>query len=235
MAGGFWHRSTYKNQMWLDGLYMQAPFYTQYTAFFQPTNTTAFADIVRQFDLVEKNVRNATTGLLKHGYDESKTAVWADRATGACPEVWDRALGWYLMALLDVLDYFPPSNPGAAKLKGYFVRAVAAVKKAADPTTGGWWLVMSEPWPGHTGNYIETSATAMFVYAMLKGIRMGYISEADYFPTAEKAYKLLLAQYVVPDRGGLLNWEGTVSVGSLGSNGTFEVCATSIPEVGGVY
>lgn len=227
MIGGFWHRSTYKNQMWLDGLYMQAPFYTQYTAFFQPTNVTAFSDIVRQFDLVEKNVRNATTGLLKHGYDESKVAVWADDTTGACPEIWDRALGWYLMALLDVLDYFPPSNPGAATLKSYFVRGIAAVKKAADPTTGGWWLVMSEPWPGHTGNYIETSATAMFVYAMLKGIRMGYIRKADYFPTAEKAYKLLLAQYVVPDRTGLLNWEGTVSVGSLGSNGTFEVCAAS--------
>lgn len=206
---------------------MQAPFYTQWTAFFQPTNTTAFTDIVRQFDLVERYTRNSTTGLLKHGYDESKAAVWADDITGACPEVWDRALGWYLMALLDVLDYFPSSQAGSATLKKYFTRVVAAVKRAADPTTGGWWLVMSEPWPGHTGNYIETSGTAMFVYAMLKGIRKGYINKADYFPTAEKAYKLLLAQYVVEDSNGLLNWEGTVRVGSLGSNGTFEVFSSN--------
>ncbi|KAH8147014.1 uncharacterized protein LAJ45_08813 [Morchella importuna] len=220
--GGFWHRSTYPNQMWLDGLYMQAPFYTQYTSFFQPTNTTAYNDIVKQFDLIEKYTRNSTNSLLKHGYDESKVAVWADPVTGESPEVWDRALGWYLMALLDVLDYFPASHAGATTLKNYFIRAVAGVKAAADPTTGGWWLVMSEPWPGHAGNYIETSGTAMFVYAMLKGIRKGYISKADYFPTAEKAYKLLLSDYVVEDSSGLLNWEGTVNVGSLGSNGTFE-------------
>ncbi|KAL7275922.1 hypothetical protein RUND412_001114 [Rhizina undulata] len=218
--GGFWHRSTYPYQMWLDGIYMASPFYAQYTSIFQPTNTTAFDDIVKQFTLIETYTRNATSGLLHHGYDESKAAVWADPVTGSSPEVWDRALGWYLLALVDVLDYLPASHSGITALKGYFTRAVAAVKNAVDSSSGGWWLVMSQP--GRTGNYIESSGTAMFTAAMLKGIRKGYISKSDYFSTAEKAYNLMIDTFAVEDSDGVLDWEGTVQVGSLGSNGTFE-------------
>ncbi|KAG8959530.1 hypothetical protein FRC03_007871 [Tulasnella sp. 419] len=219
-AGAFWHRSTYKYQQWLDGIYMADNFYAHYNSFYNPTNTTAWNDILKQYTLAEVNLRNSTSGLLKHGYDESKTAVWADDTTGACIEVWDRALGWYFMSLVDVLDYFPASHSGRATLLTYTTRLAAAVKASADPASGIWWLVMSQP--GRSGNRLESSASAMFVYSLLKAIRKGYIPKADYINVAKKAYDYLVANYVVKESDGTLGWLGTVQVGSLGSNGTFD-------------
>ncbi|CZR56379.1 related to cell wall glycosyl hydrolase YteR [Phialocephala subalpina] len=223
-AGGFWHRSTYPNQMWLDGLYMVSPFYAHYTAVYDPSNTTAFDDIVKQFTLTHTNCVNSNTsqtGLLKHGYDESHTAVWADTATGASPECWDRALGWYVLAIVDVLDYLPSSHPGVSTLKSILDETIAGIKNAIDADSGLWWLVMSQP--GKTGNYIESSGGAMFIYAMLKGIRMGYLDSATYLSTATGAYEKLVDKFVgVNGTDGGLDWEGTVSVGSLSGNGDFD-------------
>ncbi|KAG0635067.1 cell wall glycosyl hydrolase YteR [Tuber brumale] len=219
--GGMWHRSTYQNQMWLDGQFMALPFYAQWTKFFDARNESAWADIVLQFSLLEAHVRNCTTGLLKHGYDGGKSAVWADLDTGSAPLVWDRALGWYLMALVDVLDYFPRQDASSAVLIGYFVRAAAAVKIAADPNTGAWWLVMSQEYAGAPGNYIESSGSAMFVYAFLKGVRLGYLPRAEYFPVAKRAYEYLVGNCVVDRGNGVYDWEGTVQVGSLGSKGDY--------------
>lgn len=223
--GGFWHRSTYPNQMWLDGLYMVSPFYTQYTSVYQPTNISAYDDVILQFTLTHTNCQNSNpgqTGLLKHGYDSSRVAVWADEATGASPEVWSRALGWYVMALVDVLDDLPVSHSGVATLKTILAETIAAIKKAADPETKMWWLIMGRP--GQEGNYIESSGTAMFVYAMLKGIRMGYLDKAEYFETAIAGYNGLLETFVFTNAtDGGLDFEGTVSVGSLSGKGDFAV------------
>ncbi|KAH8585919.1 putative cell wall glycosyl hydrolase YteR [Bisporella sp. PMI_857] len=221
-SGGFWHRKIpYPDQMWLDGIYMAQPFYAQWTQLFEPNNKTAWNDIVLQFDLIEKYCRNITSNLLVHGYDESKVAVWADPITGAAPHVWDRAVGWYFMALVDILDYLPKSHVGYKKLVGYLKNLAIGVKAAQDES-GGWWLVMDEPYPGKQGNYIESSATAMFTYSFLKAIRLRYIDPATYLGTAQKSYSLMTSKYAVPASGNTLNWEGTVEVGSLGSNGTYE-------------
>ncbi|KAG8682915.1 hypothetical protein FRC09_016436, partial [Ceratobasidium sp. 395] len=110
--GAFWHRSTYPNQQWLDGIYMADNFYATYTAKYNPTNTTAWSDIVKQYTLAEQHLRNSATGLLYHGYDASGKATWAAAGTGHSPEVWDRALGWYAMSLVDVLEWIPSSNAG---------------------------------------------------------------------------------------------------------------------------
>ncbi|EKD19826.1 cell wall glycosyl hydrolase YteR [Drepanopeziza brunnea f. sp. 'multigermtubi' MB_m1] len=220
--GGFWHRLIYPNQMWLDGLYMVSPFYAHHTAYYTPTNTAAFDDIVNQFVLTNTNCVNSNSGqsgLLKHGYDESREAVWADKATGASPETWSRALGWYVMALVDVLDYLPASHPGAATLKEILETSAAAIKKAVDTDSKMWWLVMSQP--GKEGNYIESSGSAMFVYAMLKGIRMGYLDESEYKETATVAYEAMVEKFVSKNADGGLDWEGTVSVGSLKGNGDY--------------
>ncbi|TVY83008.1 Unsaturated rhamnogalacturonyl hydrolase [Lachnellula suecica] len=221
--GGFWHRKpTYPNQMWLDGIYMAQPFYAQWTQLFDSSNATAWDDIILQFDLIEEHCRNKTTNLLVHGYDESKVAVWADSVTGAAPHVWDRAVGWYFMALIDVLDYLPKSHSGYERLLGYMTSLAVGVKASQD-TSGGWWLVMDEPYPGMKGNYIESSATAMFTASFLKAIRLGYIESATYLETSQKAYSLMTTKFVAENgTQDTLNWEGTVSVGSLGSNGTFE-------------
>ncbi|EOD51418.1 putative cell wall glycosyl hydrolase protein [Neofusicoccum parvum UCRNP2] len=223
-AGGFWHRDpTYPNQMWLDGIYMADVFYAQYTAAFEPANTTAWDDVLLQFSLIEQHLRNATSNLLYHGYDELKAAVWADPVTGASPHVWNRALGWYVMALLDALDYFPADHAGHQQLRDWYVAAADGVVAAQDPETGGWWLVMDEPYPGMAGNYIESSGTAMFTYGLLKGARLGYVAGEKYTAPAEKAYQLMVNEFVAQNAtGGMLNWEGTVEVGSLSGNASYE-------------
>ncbi|KAJ1306017.1 hypothetical protein OPQ81_010731 [Rhizoctonia solani] len=211
--------STYPNQQWLDGIYMADNFYATYTAKYNPTNTTAWSDILKQYTLAEQHLRNSTTGLLYHGYDASLTAKWAVAPTGHSPEVWDRALGWYAMSLADILEWFPQSNSGRATILSYFQRLAPALKNSADPSTGAWWLVMSQP--GRSGNYIESSGSVMFVYALLKGIRLGYLDKTTYFPVAEKAYKYIVDTFVVEESNGTLGFEGTVSVGSLSGNGDY--------------
>lgn len=223
-SGGFWHREpTYPNQMWLDGIFMADSFYAQWTQRFDAANATAWDDIALQFDLIEEHTRNTTSGLLAHGYDESKTAVWADPVTGAAPLVWDRAVGWYFLSLLETLAVFPAEHPGHARLTEYFTTLAAALKKAQDPATGGFWLIMNEPYAGAPGNYIESSATAMFTAGWLQGIRAGLLDKAEYLGVAQKAYDLILDRFVKENADGTLNWEGTVEVGSLSSNGSYEV------------
>jgi len=227
--GGFWHRKpTYPNQMWLDGIYMAETFYATYTSYFQPDNTTAWNDIALQFDLIEKHCRNKSSGLLYHGYDGSLSAVWANPVTGASPHVWDRAVGWYFMALVDILQVYPKELAAYKRLQGYFTTLASGLKKAQDKT-GGWWLVMDEPYPGMKGNYIESSATAMFTYGYLKGVRTGLLDK-QYTATATKAYNLMVDKFIKYEKNGTLSWEGTVSVGSLGSNGSYEVSFPSITE-----
>lgn len=223
-SGGFWHRQpTYPDQMWLDGIFMADVFYAQWTSLFDSSNTTAWDDILLQFSLIEEHCRNTTTNLLVHGYDESGVAEWADPDTGSSPNVWDRALGWYLMALVDVLDYFPTSHSGHTKLLDWFVSAAAGVLAAQDETTGGWWLVMNEPYPGMAKNYIESSGSSMFVYALLKGGRLGYLG-AEYIAPMKAGYEYLAETFVAFNgTSGTVNWEGTVVVGSLSSNASFEV------------
>jgi rhamnogalacturonyl hydrolase YesR len=220
-TGGFWHRApTYENQMWLDGIYMADTFYATYTSYFEPENTTAWSDIELQFDLIEEHCRNHTSNLLQHGYSETKDTIWADPVTGASPLVWDRAVGWYFVALVEVLEVFPKSHPGYAKLQEYLVTLADGVKKAQD-VSGGWWLIMNEPYPGMEGNYIESSATAMFAYAYLKGVRLGLL-EAEYTETAVKAYDLMTDKFVQYESNGTLSWTGTVEVGSLKGDASYE-------------
>jgi rhamnogalacturonyl hydrolase YesR len=220
-TGGFWHRAPdYKDQMWLDGIYMADTFYATYTSYFEPDNTTAWNEIELQFDLVEEHCRNHTSNLLQHGYSETKSTVWADPVTGASPLVWDRAVGWYFVALVEVLEVFPKSHPGYAKLQEYLVTLAEGVKEAQD-VNGGWWLIMNEPYPGMEGNYIESSATAMFTYAYLKGVRLGLLEE-EYTETAVKAYDLMVDEFVQYETNGTLSWTGTVEVGSLKGDASYE-------------
>ncbi|KAF4122266.1 hypothetical protein GMORB2_7258 [Geosmithia morbida] len=222
-SGGFWHRAPdYPNQMWLDGIFMADSFYAKWTSAFEPDNTTAWDDIALQYDLIEEHCRNSTSELLVHGYDDSKEAVWADPVTGASPLVWSRSVGWYFISLAEALGYFPEDNDAHARLLGYFVTLAEGLKKAYE-NDGGWWLVMSEPYPGEEGNYIESSAHAMFTYGLFRGIRQGLIDEADYGNVAVEAYEYLTDKFITANDDGTLNFIQTVEVGSLKSNATYEV------------
>ncbi|KAL8367337.1 hypothetical protein RB595_009030 [Gaeumannomyces hyphopodioides] len=222
-SGGFWHRDgVYPNQMWLDGIYMADTFYARYTKTFQPNNQTAWDDIILQYDKIEAITRVPETNLMVHGYDESKKAVWADPVTGAAPIVWNRAVGWYFWSLVELLDILPRSHPAWGRMLKNFVTLADGLKRAQDAKSGGWWLVMNEPYPGRKGNYFESSAAAMFTYGWLAGLKRGWLAEKDYLAPATKAYAHLINDFVIENANGTLTWDGTVQVGSLGSNATFE-------------
>ncbi|PSL24957.1 DUF4350 domain-containing protein [Chitinophaga ginsengisoli] len=211
--GGFWHKKRYPYQMWLDGLYMGEPFYAEYAALFH--DEAAFKDITRQFVLMEEHSRDTKTGLLYHGYDESREQKWADKTTGRSPNFWGRAMGWYGMALVDVLEYFPQAHPGRDSLIQILNRLAVAIKKYQDPASGCWWQVLDKG--KEKGNYLEASGSCMFVYTLAKGVRLGYLP-ASYSAVADKGYKGLTKQFVRPAPEGGVNLEGTVSVAGLGGD-----------------
>ena len=211
--GGFWHKKVYPWQMWLDGLYMAEPFYAAYSK--RVHDDTAFNDIANQFIFAERHTRDPKTGLLYHGWDESKQQQWANKETGTSPHFWARAMGWYGMALVDVLEYYPDNNPHKKELINILNRFATAVAKVQDDKTGLWWDVLN--FPNRQGNYFEASASCMFVYAMAKGVRLGYLP-ASYLQAAEKGYKGILQKFIVKDSSGLINLDGTVSVSGLGGD-----------------
>lgn len=215
-AGGFWHKKRYPNQMWLDGLYMAEPFYAEFTSLYSPdeaTRTAGFDDIANQFALIEKNLVDPKTGLLYHGYDESREQKWANPQTGQSPNFWGRAMGWYLMALVDVLDYFPATHPQRAVLIKDLQRLAPILTRYQDPKTGCWFLVTDQG--NRKGNYPEASASCMYVYALAKGVRMSYLDKS-LFGVAQKGYQGILKTFVETDANGQVNLNGTVSVGGLG-------------------
>lgn len=221
-TGGFWHRHVvYPNQMWLDGIYMADSFYAKWVHTFQPTNETAWDDIVLQFDNIDSHTRK-DNNLLVHGYDESKKAVWADPVTGAAPLVWGRAVGWYFMALLEVLAVFPEDHPGYERLMGYYTGLAEGLKSSQDEK-GAWWNVMEERYEDVEGNYLESSASVMFTFGWLRGLNLGILSKETYGEVAATAYQAMIDLFVTENDDGTINWEDTVEVGSLGSNATFEV------------
>lgn len=189
----------------------------------RPSLTVPIDDIVLQWDKIDAITHDPETDLLYHGYDESKTAIWADPETGVAPIIWDRAVGWYIWSLVEVLNLFPRSHPGWERLLGYYKSVSSGLKRAQDPDSHGWWLVMNEPYPGKEGNYFESSSAAMFTYGWLAGLREGWLDEKEYLGPATRAYQHLIDDFVTENKNGTLTWEGTVQVGSLGSNATFEV------------
>jgi unsaturated rhamnogalacturonyl hydrolase len=212
-SGGFWHKKQYPNQMWLDGLYMAEPFYAQYAVLFQQPGD--FDDITRQFVLIEAHTRDQKTGLLYHGWDESKQMSWANPQTGAAPNFWARAVGWYAMALVDTIPYFPQDHPGRAQLLAILNRLAPAIANAQDPQTGLWYEVMDRP--QEAGNFPESSASCMFVYALGKGVRLGYL-DPKYQQTARRGYEGILKTFVTGYADGRLTLTETVYGAGLGSS-----------------
>lgn len=209
--GGFWHKKIYPSQMWLDGLYMGEPFYAEYAATFHEPE--AFDDIAKQFILMELHSRDAKTGLLYHGWDESRKQRWADPTTGRSPNFWGRAMGWYAMALVDTLDYFPVDHPQRGALLAILSRLAEAVRKYQEPKSGLWYQVLDK---GTTqGNYLEASASCMFVYALAKAVNKGYLP-ASYLKVAHKGYQGITTRFIETDANGQVNLKGTVSVAGLG-------------------
>ncbi len=209
--GGYWHKKRYPYQMWLDGLFMAEPFSAEYSLIFN--HPEHFNDIAKQFSLIEKYAVDAKTGLVYHGYDESKEQKWADPKTGLSPHFWSRAIGWYAMALVDVLDYFPQNHPERANLIKYLQRLAPALVKYQDAKSGVWYQMTTQG--TRKGNYFEASGSCMFVYALAKGVRMGYLP-SSYLASAKKGYAGIVKEFVEEESNGTLSLNKTVSVGGLG-------------------
>ena len=219
--GGFWHKQIYPYQMWLDGIYMGSVFYAEYAATF--AEPEAFDDIAFQFITIEKHTHDPQTGLLYHAWDESRQMPWADSVTGCSPHFWSRAIGWYVMAIVDALDVFPPDHPACAEFVAILERTLTAVSHYQDKATGLWWQVLDQG--DRPGNYLEASGTSMFVYAIAKGVRNGYLDK-KWLAVANQAFAGLLTHLVTIDDKGLIDLNGICSTAGLGGvpyrDGSFE-------------
>ena len=213
--GGFWHKKIYPDQMWLDGLYMMQPFYAGYTSRYVPEEQKAanYADIAHQFTLIYRNTWDEQTGLLRHAWDSSHEMFWCDPATGQSKHAWGRALGWYCMALVDVIEILPEQEE-RADLAAILQSIYEVLPDYADPQTGMWYQVLD--CPGREGNYLEATCNAMFVYAWLKGIRLGCLEGLE---KAKEAYQSLLKTFVTTDKDGMVNLNQCCEVAGLGGKG----------------
>ena len=210
--GGFWHKKIYPDQMWLDGLFMAEPFYAEYASLYDEKDS--FNDIANQFLLIEKHCRDKKTGLYYHGWDESKSQKWADPETGTSPCFWGRAIGWYLMALVDVLDYFPQNHPQRNELLRIFRELSSSLINYRDPKLNLWYQVVDKG--KEEGNYIETSGSLMFIYAFAKGSNKGYLT-GNYYKIAEESFKSLQNNFIT-NKNGLLSLTNICAGAGLGGS-----------------
>lgn len=216
VEGGFWHKKIYPHQMWLDGIYMGSPFYAEYaTLIGKDEAEEIFDDVARQVILCAKHTKDPVTGLHYHGWDESRQQKWANKITGCSPNFWGRALGWFAMAIVDVLDFLPQNHQSRDTILAIFRQLIDAILKYQDPETGVWYQVVN--CIGKNGNYPEASASCMFVYALAKGIHNGYLS-SKYLDALERAYEGIIYRFIEKDMNGHLSLNGVCMVAGLGGN-----------------
>ncbi len=220
-SGGLWHKKIYPNQMWLDGLYMGQPFNALYSVIYNQTEN--FDDIILQFTLIEKNTRDDNTGLLYHAWDESREQKWADPVTGRSPNFWGRAMGWYSMALVDVLEILPESYPQKVELIKILERLAEAIVKYKDKKTNMWYQIINQG--DREGNYLEASATSMFAYALAKGANNDYLHK-KYLKISKDVFEGLLKNSAKIEKTGYINLYNICRSAGLGGtpyrDGSFE-------------
>ncbi len=222
--GGYWHRQTYPNQMWLDGIYMADVFSVQYGAI---ANQPAYFDhAVHQVTLIHQHTHDPKTGLYFHGWDETKTRPWANKETGTAPEIWGRAVGWYGVAMADILDWLPLDHPGRKEILPIFRDYCAAVLKVQDRDTAMWWQIMNKPTAPK--NYVETSCSIMFAYAFARGAERGWLPP-EYLEHARRATRGILNHKVDVKPNDTMDIRGIVEVGTLGGENGFYDNYQSVP------
>jgi unsaturated rhamnogalacturonyl hydrolase len=177
---------------------MATPFVAQYAEHFH--EPALFSDVAKQIILIDRHAYDRTTGLYWHGWDEARTQSWANRGTGDSANFWSRSIGWYAMAIVDSSDYLPADLPEMAKIQEVFRRLAAGVVQWQDPATGTWWQITN--FGGRKGNYLEASGSAMFVYALAKGVNKGFLPRGKYLPVISKAYAGIIGSFVRTDRDG---------------------------------
>lgn len=208
--GGFWHKQVYPHQMWLDGLFTGTTFYARYAAY--RGQNELWDDIARQFTIVDAHTRKAN-GLNHHGWDESRQMGWSHPETGCSPETWGRAEGWYVMALVDVLDVMPADHPQRGELVAILQRVMKALLSVQDKKTHLWYQVPDRG--GEEGNYLESTCSAMYCYAMAKGYHLGVLDKS-YFCEAKRVMHGLEKYKIIRTDDGTLSLIDCCAVAGLG-------------------
>ena len=211
-CGSLWHKTIYPDQIWLDGLYMVQPFYMAYDTAFG--GMKHYQDILLQFRNVRTLLFDEEKGLAYHGFDERREQPWADSATGRSGNFWLRSLGWYAMALVDTLDACDPQIYEVyAELKRDLKDLLRGLLKYQDKSSGLFYQVVDHP--EASGNYLETSGSAMVAYALLKGVRLGLLLPEHYKPAGLSIVEALLAEKL-REREGRLSLNDICAVAGLG-------------------
>lgn len=220
-TGNFWHKLIYPNQVWLDGLYMAQPFYMQYELTYNDGKNCL--DSYQQFLTVYDRMRDTRNGLYYHAYDDSRESFWCDKVTGLSSNFWLRALGWYAMALIDTIEIMPVSMAEEKnKLRKIYQELIASMLPYQDEETGMWYQVVNRG--GISPNYLETSGSAIYAYAIMKSVRLGLL-EPSYFDYGKKAFHGVCEKYL-SEKDGRLQLGGICLVAGLGNTqmreGTFD-------------
>ncbi len=206
--GNFWHKAIYPNQVWLDGVYMAQPFYALYE---RELGSRDYSDTLHQIETVRRRMFSEEKGLYYHGYDASRSAFWADPETGCSKNFWLRSIGWFSVALADLLEILPEGE-ARSRLRAIFTELMAGVDRWADVESGLYWQVVDQG--AREGNYLETSGSSMLAYAMLKGARLGVLGK-EYAAKGEKTFRGIVDRYL-SFSGGELNLGGICLVAGLG-------------------
>ncbi len=209
--GGFWHKKVYPHQMWLDGLYMGAPFYAEYAARYGKPE--AFQDVINQFCVVARHTYDPATGLYKHAWDESREQFWCNKENGQSAHSWGRAMGWFAMALVETLEFVPVDEPNRDSLLAILDNVVKQIERYQDKKTGLWYQVLDRS--GDRGNYLESSVSAMFIYSLYKGIRLGVVP-ATYMAVADKGFEGFMKRFIKVGKKGVVSITDCCAVAGLG-------------------
>lgn len=188
---GFWHKNNgaYNNIMMCDGIYMASPFLAKYGALFD--DTTAIDEAAFQTMIIYSHVYNSSDKLVYHAWNYDKNTYWSNPTTGVSSQVWSRGMGWYMMALVDILEYLPKNHARYAAMKTALQNLCEGLKTYQDANTGLWYQVVQNP--AGVNNWIETSGSGMFIYTMKKAINNGLIDSATYTPVVNNAWTGLKA------------------------------------------
>lgn len=210
--GVWWHKAIYANQVWLDGVFMGMPFYTLAAPVLRPgQETDYYDDAVNQMTTTDEKTYDETTDLWKHAWSEA-SIFWADPVTGKSQHTWGRALGWYAMALVEVLDALPESYERRQEILAVFQHVMASVVNYQDHESGVWYDVMDVD---DSRNYLEATCSSMFAYCLLKGARMGYL-DASYQRAGLTAYRGIVKEFVKKNSNGTISLTKCCEVSGLG-------------------
>ncbi|MEJ5187933.1 MAG: glycoside hydrolase family 88 protein [Breznakiellaceae bacterium] len=212
--GGYWHKKIYPHQIWLDGLYMYGPFAVRWGQL--QGEEELLREVAKNLQDIREKTLDPETGLLRHAWDERALQLWADPRTGRSPHAWGRAMGWYCMALVDVLGFLSEEQAEYQRLRSILQDCLSIILKYRDPQEKMWYQILDQR--GRTGNYLETSCSSMFCYTMAKAWNRNILTDETLIQSARESYTAIVKRYLRTDTEGKTHLGGICKVAGLGGN-----------------